>query len=786
MIYRKIFYSIGVVVAGISLFAVSHYNYLFFHGLTELFSIVIGLSIFVLAWNTRNLSPNSYLLFIGISYFFVAVMDSIHTLGYKGMSVFSLQGGANMPTQIWIAGRYLQGISLLIAPGLIGRKLKPVPIFIIYTLASAALLSAIFSGVFPDAFIEGAGLTHFKVVSEYIISLFLAAAIIYLWKKRDYFERSVLNMLIWSMAMTIASEMAFTLYNDVYGFLNALGHYFKIGSYYLIYAAIVKTNLKKPYESLAVEIDNRRRSEEALREQEEELSIIFENVPFIMMLLDVERRVRRVNSFAGAFSGLSTAGMIGMRGGEALRCVHALDVPEGCGFGPHCEQCIVHRTVISTFETGKGNAQLEARLLFFLHGEKKEITFLLSTAKLSVRKQPMVLVSIQDITEQKKLEGQLRQAQKMESIGQLAGGIAHDFNNILSAIIGYGHVTLMKMSTDDPQRLNVQCILDAADRAAHLTKDLLLFSRKQISDRRPVELNAIIRAVEKFLIRVIGEDVAFKTTLYEGSIPVLADVHQLEQVLMNLATNARDAMPKGGVLSVVTEQIMLDKAFVSYHGYGKPGAYALVSVSDTGEGMDEHTRKRIFEPFFTTKEVGKGTGLGMAVVYGIIKEHEGYINVYSEPGKGTTFRIYLPVIESGVTEEKKAVSADYLERGTETILLAEDDEALRKLTVSVLRDFGYEVIVAVDGEDAVKKYTENTDRIQLLLFDIIMPKKTGKEAYDDIKGIKPGVKVIFLSGYAPDMIRQKAMLEHIETVVYKPISPADLLKKVRKALNEAR
>ncbi len=388
-----------------------------------------------------------------------------------------------------------------------------------------------------------------------------------------------------------------------------------------------------------------------------------------------------------------------------------------------------------------------------------------------------------DITERKHLEAQLRQAQKMEAIGTLAGGIAHDFNNILTAIIGYGHVILMKMAKDNPQRLNIQHILDACDKAAHLTKDLLLFSRKQISDRKPVDLNGIIRTVEKFLVRVIGEDIAFKTILYDGSIPVLADVHQLEQVLMNLATNSRDAMPKGGILTIATEQIMLDKEFVTIHGYGKPGMCALITVADTGKGMDEDTRRKIFEPFFTTKEVGKGTGLGMAVVYGIIKQHEGYINVYSEPGKGTTFRIYLPVIAAEIIEEKKEAQIDYPEKGTETLLVAEDDESLRELTVSVLQEFGYEVIVAVDGEDAVKKYIENKDRIQLLLFDIVMPKKTGKEAYDEIKRIKPDIRVIFLSGYAPDIIRQKALLENKELVAYKPISPADLLKKVRNVLN---
>jgi signal transduction histidine kinase len=264
----------------------------------------------------------------------------------------------------------------------------------------------------------------------------------------------------------------------------------------------------------------------------------------------------------------------------------------------------------------------------------------------------------------------------MESIGTLAGGIAHDFNNILTAIIGYGEMTLMTMANDDQNRVNIAQMLEASDRAAHLTKDLLLFSRKQAIVRKPVDLNKIIRKTEQFLLRVIGADIFLKTVLPEGAFPILADAHQIEQVLMNLATNARDAMPKGGSLIITTEQIRLDEQYVKFHGYGRPGSYAIVTVSDTGAGMDDQTRQKIFEPFYTNKEVGKGTGLGLAVVYGIIKQHEGHINVYSEPGMGTTFSIYLPVIASGKAEAKAAAFDEQPVGGSETILLAEDNEVI--------------------------------------------------------------------------------------------------------------
>jgi PAS domain S-box-containing protein len=393
------------------------------------------------------------------------------------------------------------------------------------------------------------------------------------------------------------------------------------------------------------------------------------------------------------------------------------------------------------------------------------------------------VVVIMDITEHLRLTAQYQQAQKMESVGTLAGGIAHDFNNILSAIIGYGHVALMKMAQDDPQRLNIESMLEAADRAAHLTKDLLLFSRKRVGERKPVDLNEVVGKVDKFLKRIIGEDIECETVRHGTPIPVHADSQQIEQVLMNLATNARDAMPRGGTFTVRTEQVHLNESFTAAHGFGKPGAYGTITVSDTGKGMDEETRKRLFEPFFTTKEVGKGTGLGLAVVYGIIKQHDGFINVYSEPGTGTTFRIYLPIIASAGREGAKAHREEAPGRGTETILLAEDDKSVRNIVNVCLAEFGYTVIEAVDGEDAVRKFTENMDHIHLLLFDLIMPKMNGKEAYDEVRKIKPGVKIIFASGYAPDILQQKASLENGASLIFKPFSPFELARKVRSALD---
>jgi PAS domain S-box-containing protein len=395
-----------------------------------------------------------------------------------------------------------------------------------------------------------------------------------------------------------------------------------------------------------------------------------------------------------------------------------------------------------------------------------------------------IIEVINDITEKTNLEAQLRHSQKMEAIGTLAGGVAHDFNNVLSAVIGYGYLALLKMGPDDPLREDIENILEGADRAAKLTKDLLVFSRKQICEKGPVDLNEIIRHVEKFLTRVIGDDVICKVALHGEPIVVLADTHQIEQVLMNLATNARDAMVKGGHIIISSEPVSVKKSFITRHGYGKSGKYALLTFSDTGEGMVDETRRKIFDPFFTTKESGKGTGLGLSVVYGIVKQHEGYINVYSEPGFGTSFKIYLPIISSEAGEEEKAYEESIPSHGTETILLAEDDETMRGLVRILLEKQGYRVIEAADGADAVKRFMEYRETIDLLLFDLIMPKMNGKDAYDEIKQWRPGLKVIFASGYAPDIVREKMCFEPGIVMISKPINSYALLKKIRTLLDE--
>lgn len=389
---------------------------------------------------------------------------------------------------------------------------------------------------------------------------------------------------------------------------------------------------------------------------------------------------------------------------------------------------------------------------------------------------------LRDITEKKALEAQLLQAQKMEAVGLLAGGVAHDFNNVITAVVGYGNLLLME-TLDVTAHGYVEQILAATERATGLTQGLLAFSRKQIINPKPVRLSDVIGHLGKILAKVIGEDIELRVFLSPHEAAVMADAGQIDQVLMNLATNARDAMPEGGALIIETELLKFDEDYVQRHAFAKPGRYMLVSVTDTGLGIDANHKGKIFEPFFTTKDTGKGTGLGLAMVYGIVKQHNGYINVYSEQGKGTTFKIYLPVIEQDAEKFEDAPVLQPVRGGSETLLIAEDAAMVRDLTKKILEEFGYSVVTAENGEDAVEKYKSNPD-VDLLILDVVMPGKNGKETYAEIKRLRPDIKALFTSGYTANIIHKKGILDSGTEFISKPFSPNAFLRKVREVLDK--
>lgn len=395
-----------------------------------------------------------------------------------------------------------------------------------------------------------------------------------------------------------------------------------------------------------------------------------------------------------------------------------------------------------------------------------------------------VIGNVRNISEHKKLEEQLHHAQKMEAIGRLAGGVAHDFNNILTVIGGYCSIMQIGLEQEGRLREMVDQIAAAAERASNLTRSLLAFSHKTPIKPSPANLNDIVSGVSKFLRRIIGEDVALKTHLQNDPLNVYVDSGQIEQVLMNLATNARDAMPEGGTLTIETSRLAVDTAFVKSHGVGEAGLYAVMTVTDTGIGMNEETRNRIFDPFYTTKEAGKGTGLGMSIVHGVISQHNGFINVYSEPAVGTTFKVFLPIISGKTASWETSERRAEMPSGTETILVVEDDEHIRDLVGNILVSLGYNLIIAVDGQDGVNKFTAHKDSIQFVLMDIIMPNKNGWQAGVEIRRLKPGMKILFMSGYPADTLSSQGSSLGNEESILKPFNQFDLASKIRSMLDE--
>jgi PAS domain S-box-containing protein len=395
----------------------------------------------------------------------------------------------------------------------------------------------------------------------------------------------------------------------------------------------------------------------------------------------------------------------------------------------------------------------------------------------------------EDISDRVRLEEELHYSQKMDSIGRMAGGLAHDFNNILTAISGYVGIMEFYTTEESPLSSSIKQVRGAIERAALLVQGLLDFSRRQRSNPLPVNLNDIVTRVGKLLASLIGEDITLHNFLSEAPLEILADTVQIEQMIMHLVNNARDAMSNGGELWIGTRHITLNDDFVRRYGYGAPGEYALLTVTDNGLGMDAETLEKIYEPFFTTKSVGKGSGLGLSVVYGCVKQHKGFLTCYSEPGKGTQFNIYFPLdlqSEGSETDEQqlpKITDKGQL-RGDETLLLVEDDTEVLEIIKSLLEEFGYTVLTAKDGKKAVSLFRETSQKIKLVILDAIMPKKSGWETNREIQAEAPWIKALFISGYTREALIEKGMLEERSMFLPKPIAPLDLLRTVREVLDK--
>jgi two-component system cell cycle sensor histidine kinase/response regulator CckA len=388
-----------------------------------------------------------------------------------------------------------------------------------------------------------------------------------------------------------------------------------------------------------------------------------------------------------------------------------------------------------------------------------------------------------DISDRKSLEAQLRQAQKLEAVGLLAGGIAHDFNNILSVILSYSEFLLDEVGAESPLRGDIEEIRKAGKRAADLTRQVLAFGRQQVLAPKVLDLNEVLSVVSKMLTRVLGEDIELMTVLATDLGKVKADPGQIEQVIMNLAVNSRDAMPQGGVLTIETSNLQIDEGDAGDHLGMTPGGHVVIAVSDTGIGMDKATQARIFEPFFTTKERGKGTGLGLSTVFGIVRQSGGNIWVYSEPNIGTTFNIYFPRTQAEVSLPIRASFRSMENRGGETILLVEDDDQVRAVASSILKEAGYRVLEAGGPGEAFALCEQHGPEIEMLLTDVVMPKMSGRQLAEHIVSLRPSVKVLFMSGYTDDAILRHGVIDSGVAFLQKPLTPSSLTRKVREVLD---
>jgi signal transduction histidine kinase len=502
----------------------------------------------------------------------------------------------------------------------------------------------------------------------------------------------------------------------------------------------------------------RRRAELAMRESEERLRLIFDHVSDALFIADDSGRIIDANPAACALSSQSLEKI------QSLTMAQVLPESSQLGGAEDSFTSSSDRSGLTSRPYGQSdNRVLDVRSATFAPG--------------------VLVYTVRDLTRQRKLEDQLVQAQKMEAVGQLAGGVAHDFNNLLTVIMSYSSMLLADMGANDAVRGDIQEISDAAGRAAALTRQLLAFSRKQVLQMRSVNVNVVVTDVERMLRRLIGEDILLTTHLDPDLALIYADPGQLEQVLINLAVNARDAMPGGGDLTITTHNVELSDEHGERHLGAAPGNYVMLAVTDTGGGMTKEVQQRLFEPFYTTKGVGKGTGLGLATVHGIVKQSGGDVYVYSEIGHGTTFKVYFPRVAKAdpvaTIPEHRAITP----RGTETVLLAEDDEAIRTLGARVLGALGYNVLVARTGGEALRIVAEHKGHIDLIATDVVMPEMNGSQLVERVLEARPGIRVLFMSGYTDDEVMRRGVIDGQTAFLQKPFTPDLLAHRVREVLD---
>jgi|GEM_PF-1292279 len=756
-------------ILSIFLTIIAQFSLLGFHTLAELFAIVISFVIFAIAWSTRGFYVNNFLLFLACGYFWIGSLDLMHTLVYKGMNVF-VEGSGNLSVQFWIGTRYIEGLLLLIAPIAATRKQNEYLLMIVFGAIATVLTALILTGQFPIGFVAGQGLTDFKIYSEYFIIFVLLLALVtvnLLSRNLSEIEKTFVTV---SIILTICAELALTYYVTVFGLSNLIGHILKIYSFWFIFRAVVVTNLRKPHDDLTTSNERLYLTKSLLEETIQKL----ENQQFVLnhhaivALTDATGKITYANQKFSDISGYSYDELIGQNH-RILQSAH--------------HSPAFYKQLWLTIANGqvwRGEFCNKAK-----DGSLYWVDTTIAPLKNIQGKIEQYIAVRTDITHIKQSDELLRRSQKMEAIGELTGGIAHDFNNLLGIIIGNLDLVGRKLEEGSNLQKQLATAQNAAFRGASLTRRLLNFSSQSPEIHSPVNVDKIICEFENLIQKSLTAVISIEIHQTEKAWMVELNPDDLEDALVNLALNARDAMPNGGKLVIETRNTILDHRIADAKIGIQPGEYVEIAIGDTGAGMSKEIVDKIFDPFFTTKSKDKGTGLGLAMVYGFVQRSKGHISVYSEVGVGTTFRMYLPRAQraSKKIEALKKVD-EVLPIGHETILVVDDEDELLSIAQSILDELGYNILCASSGEEALH-IIENNDVIDLLFSDVVMPGNlNGFDLADTVTKTHPEMKILLTSGFTGKIKHSGTTEMWAKKILPKPYRDIELAVRIRQTLDE--
>ena len=854
------------VVLGSLLIVVSQNNFLLFHTLAELFAVIVAVLMFVVAWQMYPFTRNNFLMYLGCGYLWIACLDIIHMLAYKGIGVYGVNDG-NMGIQFWVANRYIEAFLLLSAPWFLSNKLHYRFVFFVYGVVAIAVYFVITNGYFPLMYVDGVGLTDAKIVSEYIIIAMLALAIALIWKRRRLLDSHITYIMMVSIILTMCAELAFTFYIDVYGISNVVGHIFKFLSFWLIFMAMVRTTLQDPFKAMARD------------------SSTYDAIPDATVVVDSNGIIHQANQAACNLAGVAKSELIGETShkwfhskqvgqDDCLVCinsregnkVHAYEVNDSVNnrwldftlspIGDVTDyngvveviRDISSRKLIeqkleevnelknsivenlpamlfvkkaednryiewnkaaeeitglkreemigkndydfftneeAEFYTGMDKKVLDEKKLLNIPEETMHTKYkgvrLLHTRKIPIlnrQGEASYLLGIsQDITESRETEEIIRRSQKMEAVGQLSGGIAHDFNNQLGIVTGYLEFLKEHLKNEEKQSAWVDSARKAAYRCVELTRQLLLFSRTKSPKKSTVDMNAVINNIEDIIEKSVTPQVNILYQLEDKLWPVMLDEGELGDAIVNMIINSRDAMETGGDIIIRTSNVYLDdEVMVSDQGV-KPGEYAMLEIQDNGSGMSSDVIDHIFEPFFTTKPVGSGTGLGMSMVYSFVQRYDGTVKIDSSTGYGTSIRIFLPHSVDDAEFARSEINPErimVLPRGTERVLVVDDELDLLNLTAEYISSLGYSVFKAANAKEALEVL--ETEKVDLIFSDIVMPGGiNGYELAATVNEQYPDVQILLSSGY----IGRSPTNEYKGVVINKPYTRQEVAYQIR-------